>query len=44
MILKKGSYETECPSPDRSGILFLPSLGRKRYSGWLEIAPYNSKN
>jgi hypothetical protein len=25
-------------SPDRSGILFLAPLARKRYSGWLEIA------
>jgi len=29
------------PSPDRSGILFLAPLARKRYSGWLEIAPKN---
>jgi hypothetical protein len=26
------------PSPDRSGILYLAPLARKRYSGWLEIA------
>jgi len=31
-------------SPDGSGILFLPSLGRKRYSGQREIAPENKKS
>ncbi|PWB25891.1 hypothetical protein DCO46_07540 [Flavobacterium sp. HTF] len=33
-----GPHETECPSPDRSGILFLAPLARKRYSGEREIA------
>jgi len=28
----------ECPSPDGSGILFLASLARKRYSGQQETA------
>jgi hypothetical protein len=38
-------YEThefidpKMPSPDGSGILFLPFLGMKRYSGQQEIAP-----
>jgi len=27
------SFETDCPSPDRSDILFLAPLARKRYSG-----------
>jgi hypothetical protein len=38
--LHKCCFENECPSPDGSGILFLPSLGKKRYSGQQEIAPY----
>jgi len=29
----------DCPSPDGSGILFLLSLSKERYSGQLEIAP-----
>jgi len=33
--------KTGCPSPDGSGILFLASLARKRYSGQQETAPYN---
>lgn len=35
----KISAEKKCLSPDSSGILFLPSSGRKRYSGWPETAP-----
>jgi len=30
---KIASFETECPSPDSSGILFLAPFARKRYSG-----------
>ncbi|OYU80551.1 MAG: hypothetical protein CFE23_08680 [Flavobacterium sp. BFFFF1] len=33
-----------CPSPDGSGILFLSSLERKRYSGQPETAPDHAAN
>jgi len=36
------SFGKGCPSPDGSGILFLASLDRKRYSGQQEIAPGSS--
>jgi hypothetical protein len=36
--LKNCLVETDCHSPDRSGILFLAPLARKRYSGWRETA------
>lgn len=32
------SFETECPSPDRSGILSIFSLKIERYSGEQETA------
>jgi len=40
-INKKYFHNPKTPSPDRSDILFLAPLARKRYSGWLEIAPKN---
>ena len=36
---KNCSFENECLSPDRSGILFLASLARKRYKRIAGIAP-----
>ncbi len=42
IVLNKFYYENKCPSPDGTGILFLASLGRKRYRGQQETAPENT--